>query len=245
MNLLILCAGSSQRFEAAGSAFPKNLVEIDGKPLIQHVVESWHPVIKKSAKVIVAIRETENRLHHTGTVVKLLLPDSEICECLDGVAGAACSALLSVRWIDTDEPLLIVNGDQIVADDLHAIVDKFLVNQWDGGIVTFRDVHPRWSFVRLNDLGWVVEAAEKRPISNLATAGVYYFKTGKTFVAAAKQMILKRSTSESGYYICPVYNEMILEGARIGIHEISRSLYFSLATPSGVEQYEKRLSSNL
>jgi dTDP-glucose pyrophosphorylase len=241
MNFLMLCAGSSQKFQAAGSPFPKNLVEINGRPLIQHVIDSWRPVIEKSNRVIVALREAENRLHHTGTVVKLLLPQSEICECLDGVAGAACSALLAVRWIDTQEPLIIVNGDQIIIDDLQPIVQKFLEKDWDGGIVTFRDVHPRWSFVRLDDSGFVVEAAEKRPISNLATAGIYFFKEGKKFVAAAKHMILKRLGGESGYYICPVYNEMILEGAQIGVHEISRGAYYSLANPSSVEMYEGKL----
>lgn len=238
MNFLMLCAGSSQKFEAIGSAFPKNLVEINGKPLIQHVIESWRPIIQKSSQVIVTVRETENRLHHSGTVIKLLLPESEICECLEGVAGAACSALLAVKWIDTDKPLLIVNGDQIVSENLESIVDGFKTKGWDGGIVTFKDVHPRWSFVRLDKNGFVVEAAEKRPISNMATAGVYYFKEGRKFISAAKQMILKRSATESGYYICPVYNEMILEGARIGVHEIPRSSYYSLANPAGVEHYQ-------
>jgi dTDP-glucose pyrophosphorylase len=244
MNLLILCAGSSQKFEAAGNAFPKNLVEISGRPLIQHVIDSWQPVIDKAKQVIVALREAENRLHHTGTVVKLLLPKSEISECLDGVSGAACSALLAVKWIDTDEPLLVVNGDQIITEDLCGIIQRFIDQKWDGGIVTFRDVHPRWSFVRLDELGWVVEAAEKRPISNMATAGIYFFKSGRSFVAAAKQMILKRIGSDAGYYICPVYNEMILDGAKIGVHEIPRSSYYSLANPTGVEHYESKLQKN-
>jgi dTDP-glucose pyrophosphorylase len=95
--------------------------------------------------------------------------------------------------------------------------------------------------VRLDDSGWVVEAAEKRPISNNATAGIYYFKSGNQFVSAAKKMILKRLGGDLGYYICPVYNELILEGSKIGVHEIPRDSYNSLATPTGVELYEKKL----
>ncbi len=58
-------------------------------------------------------------------------------------------------------------------------------------MVIFPDVHPRWSFVKCDADGNVIEAAEKRPISNLATEGFYYFGSGAAFVEAAEAMILK------------------------------------------------------
>ena len=242
MNVLMLCAGSSAKFQDSGSPYPKNLVEIGGRPLIQHVIDSWRPMIGQETKVIVAIRGEENRIHHTGAVIRLLFPTATICECPEGVAGAACTALLAVGHIDSEEPLLIVNGDQILAPEVICAVRSFPMREWDGGMVVFRDVHPRWSFVRVDDDQWVTEAAEKRPISNLATAGVYFFRHGSSFVRAAKRMILKSASVDGVYYVCPSYNELILEGARIGVHEIPKAMYSSLSTPANVSSYGDRLS---
>ena len=78
---------------------------------------------------------------------------------------------------------MIVNGDQLLRNvNLAETVSHFNKDNLDGGIVVFQDIHPRWSFVKCDKEGYVIEAAEKRPISNLATAGVYYFKRGSDFV---------------------------------------------------------------
>jgi dTDP-glucose pyrophosphorylase len=105
----------------------------------------------------------------------------------------------------------------------------------------FDSVHPRWSYVRLDEHGYVIEAAEKRPISRYATAGVYYFRQGKAFVQAAMEMIKKDANTGGVFYICPTFNELILEQAKIGVYKISRDVYFSIATPEGVQVYEEYL----
>jgi len=106
-------------------------------------------------------------------------------------AGAACTALLAVDLIDTAEPLVIVNGDQLIEVDLAAVVDEFADARSTADMVIFPDVHPRWSFVKAMRMETSSTAAEKRPISNLATAGFYYFGSGAAFVEAAEAMILK------------------------------------------------------
>jgi dTDP-glucose pyrophosphorylase len=40
MNILIPMAGAGSRFEKAGYTFPKPIIEIHGKPMIQWVIES-------------------------------------------------------------------------------------------------------------------------------------------------------------------------------------------------------------
>ena len=96
--------------------------------------------------------------------------------------------------------------------------------------------------MRLNDAGLVTEAAEKRPISRHATAGFYYFRKGGEFASAAMSMVRKAAHINNIYYVCPVFNEMILRQAKIGVHEIRPEQYFSLATPQDVQRYEERLS---
>ena len=108
--------------------------------------------------------------------------------------------------------------------------------------MTLAAVHPRWSYVRCDEDGLVVEAAEKRPISRLATAGAYWYRRGSDFVEAVMAMIRKDASVEGRFYVCPAFNELILRGLRIGTRHIDRAQYFSLATPRSVATYEELLA---
>ncbi len=237
MNILFLLAGDSKAFEEQGYPYPKYLLEIDGKTLVQHVIE--HVSISRPARHIYLVRKEEVERFHFESVLKLLTPDSEVVEAEGLTRGAACTALLAVELIDNDVPLLIVNGDQVVDLSLDQVLDTFEKKGLDGGIVVFDSVHPRWSYVRLNDRGRVIEAAEKRPISRNATAGIYYFAKGCQFVAAAKEMIRKDASVGDSFYVCPVYNELLLNQGEVGVFQIPRESYHSLALPQSVQSYEE------
>ncbi len=235
MNLIVLLSGPSTAFKEAGYAYPKNLVDIGGKPLVQHVLENLSSLTPLGARLVCVLRKEENRRNHTGAVVHLIDPKANIVELQGETAGAACSALAAIDHIDADEPLIVVNGDQVIKADLRAIVEDFQRRKLDGGIVVFEDVHPRWSFVKCDADGYVVEAAEKRPISKLATAGFYYFRRGQDFVTAAVAMIKKDAHVNNRFYVCPAFNELILLQQRIGVHAIRRQEYQSLATPGDLK----------
>lgn len=240
MNVLVLLAGPSDSFAEAGFAYPKNLVEVEGSPLVERVLPPLGELTRGRGKLICMIRKDESRRFHTGEVIRLLRPEAVVLE-TEETSGAACTALLAVEYINNDEPLLIANGDQILDLDLESIIQGFHKRELDGGILVFEAVHPRWSYVKTNAAGYVVEAAEKKPISNLATAGTYYFARGSDFVRATTNMIRKGASVGDLYYICPSFNELILEQKKIGIHMIDRNAYHSLATPQGIQMYESHL----
>jgi len=120
-------------------------------------------------------------------------------------------------------------------------LNDFRDRNLDGGIIVFRDVHPRWSFIKVNQEGFAIECAEKRPISNLATTGLYYFKKGSDFVFAVTSMLKKSASVDGNYYICPAYNEMILGQKKIGVYEVPKQAYVTLAHPGSVRVYEEKL----
>jgi dTDP-glucose pyrophosphorylase len=242
--VLALMAGSDARFEEAGYPFPKNLVEIEGLPLVEHVVRNTTSLAELGARFVFVIRRDEDLRHHTAAVLRLLSPAATVLSVPSLTGGAACTALLAIEHIDNDEPLLITNGDQVLDADLSAIVRGFQAKNLDGGIVVFRSTHPRWSYVRCNPDGFVEEAAEKHPISNLATAGIYYFARGREFVRAAMESIKKDAHVNNAFYVCPCYNELVLAGAKIGVHEIVKDAYHSLATTQGVEAFAEHLAQH-
>jgi hypothetical protein len=117
------------------------------------------------------------------------------------------------------------------------MVGHFLAMEWDGGLPVFEDVHPRYSYLKLGEDNLVVEAAEKRPISRHASAGRYFYRKGSTFVRCAKKMIMKDAQVDGAFYVCPVYNELVLEGLKIGVTTIQRDQYTNFASPAGLQDY--------
>ncbi len=242
MNVLVLLGGPSTQFEQAGHVYPKPLIEVGGAPMIERVIDCYAPLVGDDGQFIFVVRRQDDQRYHLGSVIRLLVPSAVVIQMPEATGGAACTALLAIDHIGNDTPLVICNGDQIVEADLASAIADFRARQLDGGVIAFRAVHPRWSYVRCDESGLVVEASEKRPISQLATAGVYYYRRGLDFVLAAGESIKKDAHVDGAFYVCPTYNELILQGARVGVHEIDRGRYHSLATPPGLVQYEDHLS---
>jgi len=236
MKILIPMGGSDEAFRQHGYAYAKPLIEIAGRPLIQHVLDPLKRI--EGAEVVFVIRKEDDLRFHLREVLQLLDPGAVIVRADGPTAGAACTALLAIEHIDNDDELLIANGDQILAFDIAGILQRFRERRLDAGTVVFDSVHPRWSFVKTDADGMVMEAAEKRPISRNATAGVYYFRQGRFFVEAAKDMIRKDASVNDGFFVCPSLNELILAQMRVGVERIEREEYISLATPQAVEEYE-------
>ena len=86
--------------------------------------------------------------------------------------GAACTALLAAGPIDNEDELLIVNGNEFLDSNFSEIINGFRQRKLDAGIVTFRAIHPRYSYVRLDDSELVVEAAEKKSYQYECHSGI-------------------------------------------------------------------------
>ena len=108
---------------------------------------------------------------------------------------------------------------------------------YDGGIICFPATHPKWSFAKTDENGIISEVAEKNPISNNATAGIYYWKNGSDYVKYAEQMIEKDIRVNNEFYVCPVYNEAIQDGKQIYNHMIPSENMWGLGTPEDLTYY--------
>jgi dTDP-glucose pyrophosphorylase len=232
----VLVLAATKPHDLRDGGYPLCVTEIAGKPLIQHQIEMSAELGDMS--LILAIRDEDCRQWHIDDVVRLLSPNASVLRVGEATGGAACTALLAINDINTDEPLLILNGDELLDLDFSAVTREFEAQGYDAGTVVFSSVHPRYSYVRLDADDLVVEAAEKHPISANATVGFYWFRHGSSFVRAAQQMILKGADVNGRYFICPTFNELILEHARIGVHRIAAGQYHPLKSERQIERYE-------
>jgi dTDP-glucose pyrophosphorylase len=171
----------------------------------------------------------------------LVSPNCTIVE-VDGITeGAACTTLLAKEFIDNNQPLIMANSDQFLEWDSNEFMYKMNETDADGGIITFTSTHPKWSFAKLNESGFVTEVAEKNPISDIATVGVYYWKHGSDYVKYTEQMISKDIRVNNEFYVCPVYNEAINDGKKIKTFNIEKM--WGIGTPEDLnyflEKYNK------
>jgi HAD superfamily hydrolase (TIGR01509 family) len=231
MNILIPMAGHGSRFAQAGYTFPKPLIEVNGKPMIQVVVEN----LNIEAHYIFLVQKEHYEKYQMSYMLNLIAPGCDIIQ-VDGVTeGAACTTLLAKSFIDNDNPLLIANSDQSAEWNSNECLYAFTADGVDGGILTFKSVHPQYSFARVGPDGFVDLVAEKRPISDLATVGIYYWKRGSDYVKYAEQMIANNTRTNGEFYVCPVFNEAINDGKKVRIKSIQKM--WGLGTPSDLQYY--------
>jgi len=223
--ILILAAGKPVT-DINGESYPICLAEFNGTPLIEKIFSSCKSI--EDAKYVVTLKTDDIKKYHLDNIVSILQKDAKIVEIPTDTNGAACTALLAITHIDTPEDLLIINCNEILDENFSDIIDNFKERNLDAGIVTFSSVHPRYSYVRTDSNGYVIEASEKNPISRQATVGFYWFAHGNNFISATKDMIRKDASVNSLFYICPSLNELILKQARIGTYSIAPSKYHPL-----------------
>jgi HAD superfamily hydrolase (TIGR01509 family) len=231
LNVLIPMAGAGSRFQAAGYTFPKPLIDVEGKPMIQVVVDN----LNIEATYIYVVQKEHRVKYNLDTLLNLITPNCKIVE-VDGLTeGAACTTLLAKEYIDNDSPLVMANSDQFVEWDSNEFMYKMIEQQLDGGILTFKATHPKWSFAKIDKHGYVTEVAEKNPISDIATVGIYYWAKGSDYVKYAEQMISKNIRTNGEFYTCPTFNEAIADCKRIKTFNIEKM--WGLGTPEDLKYY--------
>ena len=233
LNILIPMAGAGSRFEKAGYTFPKPLIEVKSKPMIQVVVEN----LNIKANYVYVVQKSHREKYNLDALLTLITPGCKIVETEGMTEGAACTALLAKEHINSDAPLFFANSDQFVEWDSNEFMYKMNETDADGGIVSFTATHPKWSFAKVDEQGLVTEVAEKKPISNIATVGYYYWKHGSDFVKYAEQMINKNVRVNNEFYVCPVFNEAIEDGKQIRTFNVKGM--WGLGTPEDLDYYLK------
>ena len=231
MNVLIPMAGAGSRFVSAGYTFPKPLIEVDGKPMIQVVVEN----LNIEANYTFIVQKEHYEKYSLQYLLNLIAPNCNIVQ-VDGLTeGAACTTLLAKEFINNNAPLVMANSDQFVEWNSNECLYAFNADGIDGGIVSFKATHPKWSYAKVGDDGFVSEVAEKKPISDNATVGIYFWKKGSDYVKYAEQMIEKNIRTNNEFYVCPVFNEAIQDGKKVRIKDIERM--WGIGTPEDLNYF--------
>lgn len=231
MNVIIPMAGAGSRFAKVGYTFPKPLIDINNQPMIKVVVDN----LNVEANYIFVVQQQHYERYNLKSFLNVIVPGCKII-IADGLTdGPCCTTLLAENLIDNDNPLLIANSDQFIEWESGQFFHTMNAPNVHGGVLTFESTHPKWSYVKTDAMGNIVELREKQVISNIATVGIYYWAKGSDYVKYAKQMIAKENKVHGEYYVAPVYNEAILDGKSIKTSPIEKM--WGLGTPEDLEQF--------
>lgn len=236
LNIVVPMAGAGSRFAKAGYTDPKPLIQVEGVPMIRLVIENLRPSVEH--RFIFICQSTHVEAYGLREKLAAWAPGSIVIG-IDGLTeGAACTVLKARDYINSDEPLMIANSDQwcdVAIDDYLAAMDVL-----DGLIMTMKADDPKWSYAGIDELGFVNNVVEKQVISDEATVGIYNYRRGRDFVKAADAMIAAGERVNGEFYVAPVYNTMIREGARIGVHNIGSEAngMYGLGIPADLDLFK-------
>jgi dTDP-glucose pyrophosphorylase len=236
VNILIPMAGLGKRFLKAGIAIPKPLINVAGKLMIERAMESFTFLNKLSShQIIFMILKDHDDSYNISYKLKEIFGDKIRIILLDHLArGQADTCLAAKEFIDNNNKLFIYNCDTYSSSDMWSTIEN---EDPDGIIVCFKSGDKRYSFVKLNETGYICRIAEKQVVSNLATTGMYYFRKGSDFVCAAQEAIKNNETYSGEFYIAPCFNKMIENGKKISM--VLAKKYCIMGTPEELVNAKK------
>lgn len=218
LNIVIPMAGRGSRFAKVGYQMPKPLIDVHGRYMIEYVIQNIRP--KKEHRFIFLCLQEHLEKYDLAAKLKSIEPTCIVVPVDHVTEGAACTVLLSEKYINNDDELMIANSDQYVDINIDDYLAKMEETKTDGLIMTMFADDPKWSFIKFDDNNFVTEVKEKEVISNEATVGIYNFKHGKDFVYNAHKMIANNERVNGEFYVAPVYNLMIQNGAKLSYYNI-------------------------
>jgi len=228
---VIPMAGMSSRFFNAGYKQPKYMLEAHGQSLFAHSIRTFSHYFRDSDFLFITLGDYETpafvdlecrklgiKSHQTVTLDEVTRGQAETVAL--GLGKAACS----------DTPITIFNIDTALPGFRH----PDFMHECDGYLDVFVGSGNNWSYVRPdpNAPGRAIETAEKNPISDLCSSGLYFFKSSGEFTRLFEQQadagIEGQAMNE--FYIAPMYNQLINSGKdiRYRVTEKDQVIFFGV-----------------
>lgn len=223
MQLLIPAAG-----RAIGPDRPPPFQIACGRMLIERSIATC-AVGGATPRVVVVLDAEQERRFGLRSALTGVVPGCLIVLAAQPTQGALCSALLAADVLDREQPLLVALADVFIDGGIDDAVSSFAASAADVGIITFPDDDRRWSYVRADEAGRVVESAEKRPIGEFATAGIYWYRRAGEFIEAGEAAIRNDRCDNGLYFIAPAINESIAGGRDVRHWPVPRERFFALS----------------
>lgn len=149
--------------------------------------------------------------------------------------GKCEQILLCKDYLDLGSPVIVTSCTQLLEWDPNTFLYSLANPKIDGGILTFQNTHPRYSYVSLDEFGWIANTAMNKPISANASAGVFYWKRAFDLIKYSAVVVAKNLDSENKFSLILTFQEAIRDGLVFKPFECRRM--WELSTPKDLDYY--------
>jgi bifunctional N-acetylglucosamine-1-phosphate-uridyltransferase/glucosamine-1-phosphate-acetyltransferase GlmU-like protein len=245
VQIIIPMSGLGQRFIDAGYKDPKPLINVDGKPIIEHVVN----LFPGETYVTFICNDTHLQGTNMQQILENICPTSKIFEVpVEGREGPVQAVSLVFDNINDDNEVIVSYCDYGTYWDYQEFLRDTRIRNADGAVACYRGFHPHmlgtdnYAFLKETENGsrWMSAIQEKQPFTNdrmneYASNGTYYFKSGAIMKKYFKLLMERKMKVKNEYYVSMVYNLLIEENLKVNIFEIEHMLQWG--TPYDLEIY--------
>lgn len=225
-------AGLGSRFTNIGFTVPKHEIFANGKTLFEWSMLSLTDFFGEKF-VFIARKGGYNSKFIDSACARLGIERYSILELDYLTDGQAATALLADSEFTKDEPVIIYNIDTYVCEDS---IKRTEVTG-DGFIPVFRAEGDKWSFIKVDEDGQIIDVVEKKRISDLATIGFYYFKSWQMYCDYYNKYADAIKSEYREVYIAPLYHYMLKDGLSLGYSIIESDSVHVLGTPEDVSEF--------
>ncbi|WJV63242.1 hypothetical protein PCO86_04010 [Pectobacteriaceae bacterium CE70] len=243
IQVVIPMSGFGERFRRAGYSVPKPLIEIEGKPIIAHVIDMFPG---ETDFIFICNQEHLNDpIYCMEEILQHYCPTGRILGIAPHKLGPVHAVLQSESMIDIEEPVVVNYCDFTCYWDWVLFKKWAYESKCDGAIPAYKGFHPHtlgttnYAYMR-EEKGWVVDIQEKKPYTNnrmneYASSGTYYYSTGKTMLAAFHDTVSRGLSLNGEYYVSLTYKLLLAAGKRIGVYPLQH--FMQWGTPADVKEY--------
>lgn len=195
-------------------------LDVNGTPLLRCAIESrswWRDGRLCDRDLVFVLLDQPSVRSFAERALGNWYPSARAVFLTTSTEGALLSTLAGVSLLaQHDEPICIDLADILFDEDAHP--ELVLSNEDCGGLaLTFPSNRDIYSYFRRDKFGAIVEAVEKRVISDEASAGVYFFKSPAVYLRAVAHSLDHRG--ELAYrerlFVCPAMNGVLAQGLRV------------------------------
>ncbi|MDY3909028.1 MAG: nucleotidyltransferase [Eubacterium sp.] len=249
MNIVIPMAGAGKRFADAGYPLSKPLI-----PTIDRRTGKEKPMVVCAALDLPGVRGDGSNLilidrdfHKDAGVeeeIRKTFGNAKFITLDHLTEGQACTCLLAEEYMTGETELLIAGCDNgMVFDE-----KKFESEKVDADCLVFTYRHDEsvlqnpeaYGWMKVDDNQVITDVSIKKPISDCpledhAVVATFWFRNGKIFVDAAREMIGQNDRVNNEFYVDTVIKYVLSIGYRAKVFEIER--YLGWGTPYDYENY--------
>ena len=243
MQIVVPMSGFGERFRRAGYTVPKPLIEIDGKPIVGHVIEMFPG---ETDFIFICNQEHLNEpTYRMEVILKDYCPSGRIV----GIPPHKLGPINAVRQVEhllhPTEPVVVNYCDFTCCWDWHHFKRYVKEAACEGAIPAYKDFHPHslgstnYAYMRESD-GWVQDIQEKQPYTNnrmeeYASSGTYYFASTQ-IMSEAFRTVMEQDLNVGGeYYVSLAYKPLLENKKPVAVYPLQH--FMQWGTPEDVAEY--------